>query len=456
MNDTTPNARRRHAAAQLAAALVDKTGDPAFVAHVQARRAAIDELVLHGRRRRYAMAVQQKLDRALESYVRRTFTPWSPDDEKADRDKANAETKRLIAAAADGEGHVALVGMVKANAESRAVYDRMRKTAEKDMQAIAATLPIAAFVDTVPGLGLQGLASILAETGTLDGYANPAKVWSRLGFAPFDGFALSSWRRETWRPRTLSKDEWIAHPFSAERYAHMVMQAKPLRDKQWVGAKKTDDGKGRPDGPYGEIYAARRAHCEVTHPDWSDAHRDKDALRVMFKRLLADLWAAWIDLSFGTGLVNCDAHAEGAGSEAAAGLPDRDALRRIAGGGSPSKKFPGHNGRDAHAIRAGKAAAGHQKADAHHASAGGGQSKKSKRRGQETGDAPKISAASPPPAKIAMVPKALLPAAVPSKKRRGQTSRDVQSGAAASPPPAKPTVMPNLRLPAAVSSEPVS
>jgi hypothetical protein len=449
MNDTTPNARRRRAAAQLAAALLNE-GKPDLVARVQARRAAVDELVQHGRRRRYAMAVQQKLDRALESYVRRTFTPWSPDDEKADRDKANAETKRLIAAAADGEGHASLVGMVKANAESRAVYDRMRKTAEKDMQAIAATLPIAAFVETVPGLGLQGLASILAETGTLDGYANPAKVWSRLGFAPFDGFALSSWRRETWRPRTLTKDEWIAHPFSAERYAHMAMQAKPLRDKQWIGAKKTDDGKGRPDGPYGEVYAARRAHCEITHPDWSDAHRDKDALRVMFKRLLADLWAAWIDLSFGTGLASSDAHPGLAGSEAAAGHLKIDAPMTDAGGGS---LFSGRRQSDAQTTPAGKAAASHSPVDAQRSGAGGGSKVSGQaRRGAQKPTAGKKAAAGHLAADAHL--KRAGGGQSKKTKRRGHRPRDAQTSIAASPPPAKPPVMPSLRLPTAVPREP--
>jgi hypothetical protein len=265
--------------------------------------------------RRYAMGLQQKLDRALESYVRRNFTKWHVDDDEVARKKENAKVKRLLDTAAEGEGPLALQLMVRSNSEGRAPYDAIRKDAEKEMVKLAAKLPVAAWVNNIHGAGLLGLATILGEAGPLDNYANPAKLWSRLGFAPYDGAALSTYRRPTWRPRVLTADEWTEHPFKAERYAYMAMLAKPLRDSQWIGAKKTDDGKGKPDGYYGQLYADRRAHCDVTHPDWTDMHRDRDALRVMFKRFLADLWEAWIDATLAPGQKICDAQSIGAGGE---------------------------------------------------------------------------------------------------------------------------------------------
>jgi hypothetical protein len=66
-----------------------------------------------------------------------------------------------------------------------------------------------------------------------------------------------------------------------------------IKNKQWVGAAKTEDGVGKPNGKYGEVYAARRAHTAVTHEDWSKMHSHMDGLRIMMKEVLKDLWIEW-------------------------------------------------------------------------------------------------------------------------------------------------------------------
>lgn len=43
---------------------------------------------------------------------------------------------------------------------------------------------------------------------------------------------------------------------------------------------------------YREVYDNRRAHTDVTHPDWTPGHSHNDALRVMSKRILRNLWRA--------------------------------------------------------------------------------------------------------------------------------------------------------------------
>jgi hypothetical protein len=73
----------------------------------------------------------------------------------------------------------------------------------------------------------------------------------------------------------------------------MTQVATWLVNAQWIGAKKTGTDEGKPNGPYGEIYAARRAHTFKTQPDWTLMHRRRDALRVVMKRLLLDLWRVW-------------------------------------------------------------------------------------------------------------------------------------------------------------------
>jgi hypothetical protein len=253
----------------------------------------VDAIRAHHRERRFAMGIQQVLDRKLESFIRINKTGWQPDADEKERAKANREVAELIKAARAGEGDEAIAIIVAMTDEARAPADRERKRHENEMERLAAELPVASWVESVPGFGMLGLATIVAETGDLANYANPAKVHKRLGFAPYDGFAGSSWKRESWRPRMLTKEEWIANPFSGRRYAMVHQVAVWLKNKQWIGAAKTDDGVGKPNGKYGEVYANRREHTSATHPDWSKQHSHMDALRVMMKKVLTDLWAEW-------------------------------------------------------------------------------------------------------------------------------------------------------------------
>ena len=176
---------------------------------------------------------------------------------------------------------------------ARKPADEKRAAAEKAMEKAAKDLPVFPFVESIRGAGALGLATIIAETGDLSNYAYPAKVWKRLGYAPYDGHAGSTWKREKWRPRALTKDEWITNPFSGERYALMAQIATWLVNSQWIGAAKSKSGEGEPNGPYGAIYATRRARTKETHPDWTDGHRRNDALRVTMKKFLLDLWSEW-------------------------------------------------------------------------------------------------------------------------------------------------------------------
>ena len=182
------------------------------------------------------------------------------------------------------------------------MWDADKETNEKNLVALARELHVAPWVEAIPGAGLLGLALIVAEAGAaLDNYANPEKLWKRLGYAPYDGCAGSTWKRETWRPRKLAADEWVANPFSGERYSITYTIALWLVNKQWISAKKAGADEGRPNGRYGDVYAARRARTLVTHPEWTKEHRRKDALRVTFKRFAADLWEQWVDQSFSLG-----------------------------------------------------------------------------------------------------------------------------------------------------------
>lgn len=253
----------------------------------------VNDIRGHHRRRRYAMKVQQKIDRALESFIRINATAWTFDADEEAREKFNREVKIIIVAARKGVGLPLIVDLVQSTDQGREPFDVMRSAAEKAMERLGWQLPVAPWVETIRGAGLLGLATIIAEAGDLSNYPNPAKLNNRLGFAPYDGAAGSTWKRPTWRPRTLTSEEWIAHPFSGQRYALMHQIAVWLVNAQWIAAGKSDTGEGKPNGPYGEVYAKRRAHTAITHPDWTKQHSRMDGLRVAMKQFLIDLWVEW-------------------------------------------------------------------------------------------------------------------------------------------------------------------
>jgi hypothetical protein len=255
--------------------------------------ATVDTLKALHRKRRYWMKLQQKIDRALESYVRINFTAWSPDLDEKQRAAENKKALALLTAARKGEGDPELIRIVTRTELVREPIDLERTEMERQMTQAAAALPVYAYVESVHGAAALGLGTIIAETGDLANYANPGKVWSRLGFAPYDGLAGSSWKRETWRPRSLTKEEWIAHPFNASRYALMFQIGLWLVNAQVEGKEKSGTDYGRPKGPYGEAYVSRRKHTAVTHPDWTPMHARQDAVRYVMKRYLKHLWQAW-------------------------------------------------------------------------------------------------------------------------------------------------------------------
>ncbi len=266
----------------------------------------IEALIQQHRNRRFAIKTQQKLDRSLESFVRRNFTSWSPDLPEKEAAKQNARVHQIIKMARNTDETDAIATLVRPQVEaidaSREIWDQQRAVAEKERLRLVRMLPIAAWLETVKGAGPSSLADIIGEAGDIGSYATHSKLWKRLGFAPYDGFAGSTWKRETWRPRKLTKEEWIANPFSGERYGIMRSLSDSMFRANWQGAdnKNNDTGASRPHGHYGELYARRRAHTKITHEDWSDGHAHADALRYMFKKYLRDLWKAWRKANYGS------------------------------------------------------------------------------------------------------------------------------------------------------------
>lgn len=167
------------------------------------------------------------------------------------------------------------------SAASRYAWDSLRAQTEKEMRRLVKSLPVYAWTKDVAGFGELGLAIIIGETGDLNNYATKERVWKRLGLAVIEG------ERQQKRTNT---DQAAAHGYTPRRRAEIWTIADSMFKHQWVGAK--EDRAAGPSGPYGEVYARRKAHTEGRE-GWTLAHRDNDARRVMTKALLENLWRVW-------------------------------------------------------------------------------------------------------------------------------------------------------------------
>lgn len=173
----------------------------------------------------------------------------------------------------------------------------------KVLARLAGELPVADWWASEKGRGLPGLGKIIAETGDLNAYGNPAKLWKRMGVAVINGE----------RQRKKSGDEALEHGYNPTR-----------RSILW----QIGDSLIRSENSYRVLYLVRmgieadKAEAEglivatttqqtvdswvkrglpiparVTRLD-PEAHRGcghihNRAKRYMEKRLLKDLWIEW-------------------------------------------------------------------------------------------------------------------------------------------------------------------
>lgn len=250
----------------------------------------------------FCIAQQSRIDRSLEGLLATMLFGYAP--RKGQKADGSAKAvfvkvhKRIEEARKSGPDD-ALHALIAANDIARATFDQQRNDMERAMSRTIRSLPIwTSWAADIKGLGALSLGRILAETGDLSGYASVSKVWKRLGLAVIDG-------NRQGRPGSgASAEDWIAHGYSPKRRSIVYVTAETLFRKQWAGARDNDGVDPRksgkpaateagPTGPYGQIYKARKDRTAITHPDWTRAHAHNDALRIMSKALLRDLWIAW-------------------------------------------------------------------------------------------------------------------------------------------------------------------
>jgi hypothetical protein len=158
---------------------------------------------------------------------------------------------------------------------ARDTIERSEKVLRADMTKLAAKLPVCSWVDTVKGFGRTNLACIIGETGDLSLYANPAKVWKRLGLAVIRG------KRQC---KTLDRELAIEMGYSPTRRSAVWTLGDCIIKSQ---------GKGEDAGEYRRIYDTRKAYELKRDKKMTKAHAHNRAKRYTEKLLIRDLWEEW-------------------------------------------------------------------------------------------------------------------------------------------------------------------
>jgi len=198
---------------------------------------------------------------------------------------AKAQSRRLKRDAADGRP----VNAADAHAGTQATLTaaRVLEATEKVKSAAIVDavleLPIAPWVKHPDnrGLGEVGVGSILARTGDLWNYANPAKVWMRMGVGVVDGRAQ---RRvagaDALRQKFSPYNATIIH-----RIAVSLLQGN--RGGRWK--KLYDERKAK----YRAMKPERDPHVPPGRKYSRKFHVHNRALRIVKKQLLKELWREW-------------------------------------------------------------------------------------------------------------------------------------------------------------------
>ncbi len=207
--------------------------------------------------------------------------------EESERKGLRAKAEQLIKAIDGGDewdaGYEAVYHGVSAIVQSTRIarngFDTFLSGIEKEMIRLAKQLPTAKWIDDTDrrGFGILSLATVIGETGDLALYANPAKVWKRLGLAPFQGKMPSTWRKG--KEGKLSAEQWTEIGYSPRRRSIMFV----------VGENIVKQNKGS----YRKRYDEAKAAAHVNHPDWSDGRCHWHGMLLATKRLVRDLWKAW-------------------------------------------------------------------------------------------------------------------------------------------------------------------
>ena len=211
-------------------------------------------------------------------------TAWALHDVEKVRIAMENRVRQLTRAEVDEDGVLRGAGLTEDHPQVASLTSiaeslaDLEKEATKNLQKAMKSHLLGPFVKQAKGVGEKQAARLLAAIG--DPYWNVAdnrprsvsELWAYCGMNVVTG--------EGARRRKRVKSNW-----SAEGKMRAYLIATSIVKS--------------PTSEYRKVYDERRAHTAVTRPDWTAGHSHNDALRVVAKAVLKDLWRAARDLHEG-------------------------------------------------------------------------------------------------------------------------------------------------------------
>ena len=263
------------------------------------------------RQRQWHLKSRNMVANRLQSTVAGTLGYHNGMDKKERAALYKQATKVIAAIKKGGPAESDMVaGIVKTTSIAIAGFQEMKLSLENEMVAIAKTLPVAPWVEAPEqrGFGLLFLGIVIGETGDLAGYANPAKVWRRLGCAPwtFDGQTLMG---ATWRGGKhgkLPSSEWESFGYSPRRRSiafligegivkqnSFASEVEPEEEEEESSETEKRYKPVRDAGPYRQRYDEAKVTFAAKHPDYKPLRCHRHAMLLGTKLLLKNLWIQW-------------------------------------------------------------------------------------------------------------------------------------------------------------------
>lgn len=203
-----------------------------------------------------------------------------------DRKVLFKKAQKLIKEVMNDTGRSRIATIIRASVAGFKPLKDMEEVYKTEMKSLAKQLPVYKWIQSrdCRGIAFLTLTKVIGETGNLLNYANPAKLWRRMGcFAwTYNGQTHmgQAWRVPKWTDGIkLPAEEWTKYGYSPKR-----RKLSYLIGKQIVNQNK---------GPYRQHYDKIKAEAKKIHPDWTDGHRDRHAMLLATKLFLKHLWVEW-------------------------------------------------------------------------------------------------------------------------------------------------------------------
>lgn len=172
------------------------------------------------------------------------------------------------------------------------MLDSLEHQVELELKRAWRKHPLAPWAKTIPGCGEALIARLIAETGDPADRPNPARLWAYCGHGDP--------ARAGQIPKGATQEEMFRRGNPKAKKATWKIAYQFMRT--------TGTAPGQPRSPYRDLYEQRKTQTEGKLHDrpcrrcgpagkpaeagspWSDAHRHADALRIVGKTFLKDLW----------------------------------------------------------------------------------------------------------------------------------------------------------------------